>query len=349
MSKKMRVGLLYGGRSGEHEVSLQSGAAVKAHLDPERYDVIPIKIDKEGQWWSDESPVALLPIPKEGRLLYLDDHRFSEPIDVYVPILHGPLGEDGTIQGLMEMAEVAYVGSGVAASSVGMDKALMKQAFQAAGLPLLDYLVTTRREWERDRETLMKEIEGQIGYPCFVKPAALGSSVGISRVDSREELGPALDLAAKYHWKLIIEVGATPCQEVECSILGNEFPRASTVGEIVPGNVFYDYRAKYIDDNSQLIIPARIPAETVEQVRQMSIAAFQAIDGLGLARVDFFVCGQTVYLNEINTMPGFTRISMYPKLWEATGLSFSQLMDELIRLALDHHREKSRSLRTYEE
>ncbi|NLN17073.1 MAG: D-alanine--D-alanine ligase [Firmicutes bacterium] len=364
MTDKLRVAVLFGGRSGEHEVSLQSAAAVLANLDREAYEVMAIGIAKDGQWrlcppgggpwderwWEDGQRVALLPIPAEGRLYLLDEGRFGPQVDVFIPILHGPMGEDGTIQGLFELAGAAYVGAGVTGSAVGMDKDIMKRVFQAAGLPTARHMTIRRKEWEEDPDGSAAKIAASIGFPCFVKPVALGSSVGVSMVRDKGELERAMALAGKYHHRILIEVSALPCQEVECAVLGNESPEASIVGEIVPGNQFYDYRAKYIDDNSQLIIPARLSPGVEEKVKELAVKAFQAIDCMGMARVDFFVRPDgSVLVNEINTIPGFTRISMYPKLWEASGLTFSQLLDRLIKLALEHHREKSRSTLFYEE
>lgn len=364
MTDKLRVAVLFGGRSGEHEVSLQSSAAVLANLDRRAYEVMAIGIAKDGQWWlcpPEGGPregrwregarrVALLPIPAEGRLYFLDEGKWGPKVDVFMPILHGPMGEDGTVQGLLELAGVPYVGAGVTGSAVGMDKDIMKKVFQAAGLPTPKHMTMRRKEWEQDPEGSAAKIMAAIGFPCFVKPVALGSSVGISMAKNKEELIKAIGLAAKYHHRILIEVSAAPCQEVECAVLGNESPKASILGEIVPGGHFYDYRAKYIDDNSQLIIPARLAPETAAKVRELAVRVFQAVDCMGMARVDFFVRPDgSVLVNEINTIPGFTRISMYPKLWEATGLGFSGLLDRLIELALEHHREKGRSALFYED
>lgn len=364
MTDKLRVAVLFGGRSGEHEVSLQSAAAVLANLDRAAYEVMAIGITKEGQWWlcppgggPGEGPwweggrrVTLLPIPAEGRLYFLDEGKFGPQVDVFIPILHGPMGEDGTVQGLLELAGAAYVGAGVTGSAVGMDKDMMKKVFQAAGLPTARHMTIRRKEWEQDPEGSAAKIGATIGFPCFVKPVALGSSVGVSMARDEGELARAMELAGKYHHRILIEMSAAPCQEVECAVLGNESPKASIPGEIVPGNQFYDYRAKYIDDNSQLIIPARLSPEVEAKVKELAIRAFQAIDCMGMARVDFFVRPDgSILVNEINTIPGFTRISMYPKMWEASGIGFSSLLDRLIELALEHHREKSRSTLFYEE
>ena len=361
MNRRLRVGVLFGGRSGEHEVSLMSAEAIIRALDPQRYDVIPIGITKEGKWLIGADPLkalressgrladALTPAhlvvdPQEPGLapVQQEQGRGSNRIgvDVFFPVLHGPYGEDGTVQGLFELAGVPYVGSGVAASAVGMDKALMRDVFAAHGLPLLDWVVVTRFELERDPDAVVARVSDAIGFPCFVKPANLGSSVGVSKVHDPGQLMPALKEAARFDRKLLVEKAAVGYREVECSVLGNEEPIASIAGEIVPGGDFYDYRSKYLDDSSQLIIPARISAQAMEEVRRLAIAAFRAIDAAGLARVDFFVHPETeeILVNEINTMPGFTRISMYPKLWEASGIPFNELVDRLIELALERHR-----------
>src|SRR5690606_22843977 len=266
------------------------------------------------------------------------------PIDVFFPVLHGPYGEDGTIQGLLELAGVPYVGSGVAASAVGMDKALMKALFRQAGLPVVDYVVVTAAQWEQDRQAVRSKVQEDIGFPFFVKPANLGSSVGVSRVADPAQLDDAIALAFRYDLKALVERAAEDCREVEVSVLGNDFPEASIPGEIVPAAEFYDYRCKYLDDRSELIIPARISEDAAARVRAMALYAFRAIDAAGLARVDFFVHKETeeIWVNEINTMPGFTRISMYPKLWEASGLPYPQLIDRLIELALERPARRAR-------
>lgn len=366
--KKLRVGVIFGGRSGEHEVSLMSAESVMAAMDRERFEVVPIGISKEGRWLvggdaleklkrsltegssgrlipsafvADPSSPGLVPL-KEGGALAPGGEAQPERFDVIFPVLHGPYGEDGTVQGLFELGDVPYVGSGVAASAVGMDKALMKAVFESAGLPVLDWIQVKRKFIDARFDEILEEVGERLGYPCFVKPANLGSSVGVSRVDSPEALRPALLEAAKYDRKILVEKAAVGCREVECAVLGNDDPQVSVPGEIVPSGTFYDYRAKYIDGTSELIIPARLSEEAAAKVREMSKRAFLAIDGAGLARVDFFVHGETeeVWVNEINTMPGFTRFSMYPKLWEATGIPYSQLIERLIELALERHREK---------
>lgn len=376
MKKKLRVGVIFGGRSGEHEVSLMSAESVISAMDPERFDVVPIGITKEGQWLVgpdalpklkqtavEGGPPGLIPSafiadPASPGLVALEQERAPAPgafgqrqsFDVIFPVLHGPYGEDGTVQGLFELGDVPYVGCGVAASAVGMDKALMKAVFQAAGLPVLDWIQVKRSSIEDRYGEIAAEVAERLGFPCFVKPANLGSSVGVSRVDDPGGLRPALLEAAKYDRKILVEKAAAGCREVECAVLGNDDPQVSVPGEIVPSGTFYDYRAKYIDGSSELIIPARISEEAAAKVREMSRRAFLAIDGAGLARVDFFVHAETeeVWVNEINTMPGFTRFSMYPKLWEATGIPYSQLIERLIDLALERHAEKRRSRVTYE-
>jgi D-alanine-D-alanine ligase len=265
-------------------------------------------------------------------------------LDVILPVLHGTYGEDGALQGLLEMANVPYVGCGVLGSALGMDKEKMKMVFSSVGLPIVDYLVYRRNEWERSPETIMDAIEQHLGYPCFVKPVNLGSSVGINKAHDRGELEHAINVAAEYDRKIIIERGIN-CRELECAVLGNDEPLASVVGEVEASNEFYDYNAKYIDNKSQVIIPAAIPQATAEEVRRQAIKAFLALDLSGLARVDFFLEKETgqVYINEVNTLPGFTQISMYPKLWEASGLPYSQMLDRLIELAIERHGDKQRN------
>src|SRR6202453_4083355 len=375
--KKLRVGILFGGRSGEHEVSLLSANSILKAIDQSKYEVIPIGISKQGQWLTSTEAQRLLagntkPAPvllkssktKSIQLSAsadLTQHSTSlaQTLDVIFPVLHGTFGEDGTIQGLFELADIAYVGSGVLGSATGMDKSAMKQLFAAAGLPQTPHVNLLRSEWKADTKRCIKRIEKKLPYPVFVKPANLGSSVGISKVHGRSELAPAMDLAASYDRKLIIEQGvggpgAKP-RELEVAVLGNDTPEASVVGEIVPGAEFYDYEAKYLSDASVPIIPAKLTKAESKQIREMAVAAFRACDCAGLARVDFLMEPAVkaskgrkakparIYLNEINTMPGFTSISMYPKLWEATGLPYKQLIDRLIALALERHSEKQQT------
>jgi D-alanine-D-alanine ligase len=340
-------------------------------IDRGKYHVVPIGITKEGRWLASGDPLkaltsgepsesnhaALLAEPSQQGLMRLEDReqdriieavQVSE-IDVAFPILHGPYGEDGTVQGLLELAGIPYVGAGVAASAVGMDKILFKDIMQAHGLPVAPYLALKRQDWERSPEETLDRIESTIGYDCFVKPANLGSSVGITKAHDRAELGAALGEAAHYDRKMLVET-AVDAREIEISVLGNDQPIASVPGEIVPCNEFYDYEAKYIDAESELLIPAPIPEETAEKVRALAVQAYLAIDCAGMARADFLLDRSSgeVYVNELNTLPGFTPISMYPKLWEASGISYTQLIDRLIELALERGADKSRSATTYQ-
>lgn len=369
MADRLRIGVLFGGRSGEHEVSLMSAESIINALQGDKYEVVPIGIGRDGKWLIGKDPLsalreaakqgegplglepaAFLPDPSKPGLIALEGSVDSSPkaLDVVFPVLHGPYGEDGCIQGMLELAGVPYVGSGVAASSVGMDKALMKDIFRSHGFPVMDYVVLKRSSLA-EPESVSDMIEQRLGYPCFVKPANLGSSVGISKAVDRKSLMRALFDAARYDRKLIVEKAALDCREVECAILGNDEPEASVLGEIVPDGEFYDYEAKYVRGTSELIIPARVSKETTAKVQQLAKEAFLAIDGAGLSRVDFFVHkkSEAIYINEINTMPGFTRISMYPKLWEASGLSYPRLVDRLIDLALERRRDKDSSESDY--
>jgi D-alanine-D-alanine ligase len=370
MAKKVRVGLLFGGRSGEHEVSLMSARGVMGAIDRAKFEVVPIGITRQGRWLASGDPMkalssgvatesdlglllaepsrlGLMRVVDQGQEQVLSAVRVSQ-LDVVFPILHGPYGEDGTIQGLLELADIPYVGAGVAASAVGMDKALFKDIMCAHGLPVVAYLVIKRRAWEREPEETLAQIEAEIGYDCFVKPANLGSSVGISKAHNRSELCAALDEAARYDRKLLVE-NAIDAREIEVSVLGNDEPIASVPGEIVPCNEFYDYAAKYIDGESDLLIPAPIPPDTAQLIQRLAVQSYRAIDCAGMARADFLLDRQTekVYVNELNTLPGFTPISMYPKLWEASGISYTELIDRLIQLALERHADKSRSATEY--
>jgi D-alanine-D-alanine ligase len=369
---------MFGGRSGEHEVSIQSAKSIMAALDPARYEVVPIGITRAGNWVIGPQAVARLeaearialgasvsvdaaPSDEEAPLpsshlseaeaphpatipLDTDGEGWVRAIDVVFPALHGSYGEDGTIQGLLEVLDVPYVGAGVLASAAGMDKVVMKKLFAAAGLPQVEYTFYRRRDIEQDMDTVVQDIGERLGYPCFVKPANLGSSVGISKVKRAEDLPRALQIAARYDRKVIVERGLD-VREVEVAVLGNDEPQASLPGEIVPSNEFYDYRAKYVDGQSALIIPANLSPEITQEVRRLAVEAFKAIDCSGLARVDFFIERGTnrVLVNEINTMPGFTAFSMYPKLWEATGIPYSELLDRLIQLALERYEDKRRT------
>jgi D-alanine-D-alanine ligase len=392
--KKLRVGILFGGRSGEHEVSLLSAASVLNAIDKTKYEVVPIGITKEGRWLTSAEAEKLLngktpeneprhlragdpeatpaaavlaageavvvpPEPKKsgGSLAPFQTdpaltRRASDRainVDIIFPVLHGTFGEDGTIQGLLELADIPYVGAGVLGSAAGMDKDIMKALFRAAGLPIVKHVTFLRSEWETEPKKIQKFVEKNLRYPVFVKPANLGSSVGISKARDRRELGPAIEEAAKFDRKIVIEQGVGgkkhKAREIECSVLGNDKPRASVPGEIVPCKEFYDYNAKYLDEGSELIIPAKLTKSETKKVQEVAIRAFQAVDCSGLARVDFLMDAKTrkIYLNEINTMPGFTSISMYPKLWAASGLSYPELIGRLIQLGLEWHQDKKKN------
>lgn len=369
--KKLKIGILFGGKSGEHEVSFCSASSIIGAINPEKYEVIPIGITKEGYWLSPEASCqALLTGRVEGKetvcwesrtdkhQFIIVDHQdsnlscsFLEKLDVIFPVLHGPYGEDGTIQGLLELMNIPYVGSGVTASSLAMDKELMKKIFLQEGLPQTRWLMVKRKRWKNEPESVLAEIEKKMHYPLFVKPTNLGSSVGVSKVKKREELATALDKAALYDRKVLIEEGIENIIEVECSVLGNDEPEVSIIGEIKPAGEYYDYDAKYMDENTQLIIPAGIPDKVVQQIQRISKLAFLAIDAAGFARVDFFVQKRKksywIYLNEINTIPGFTRVSMYPKLWEKSGIGFSELIDKLIQLGLERYQDRLLNKKDY--
>ena len=357
--KRLRVGVLFGGRSGEHEVSLASAASVIRALDPEKYDVVPIGISKEGRWLVGTSAQKMLPeVLKFGERVILPpdpsaaalvplNHASAQPnvaVDVVFPVLHGTFGEDGTVQGLLELAGLPYVGAGVLGSAVGMDKDLQKRLFEQADLPVVPFLAIRRSEWENDRAGVKNQIKKKLRFPIFVKPATLGSSVGMTRVANAQEIGAAMDLAAEFGLKIIVERGIVG-REIEVSVLGNDDVRASIPGEIVPHREFYDYTAKYLEEGTRLIIPAKLTKKQVAQFQDYAVRAFRAIDGTGMARCDFFLENRTgkIYVNELNTIPGFTSISMYPKLWEASGLPYTELIDKLIELAFELHREKART------
>ena len=373
--RSLRVGVLFGGRSGEHEVSLNSARNVMEALAKAGHTVVPIGITPQGHWLTTENPLAQLTGAVEatanhGTVLLNGSTNGSSngnhdswallpqahedaplpTIDVIFPVLHGTYGEDGTVQGLLEMANLPYVGCGVLASAVAMDKAVTKQLFAQVGLRQADYEVVLRRQWRNEPSKVIAHLEAALPYPMFVKPANLGSSVGISKVHDHSELAPALDLACRYDRKLIIEQGIPHAREVEVSVLGNDEPIVSGVGEIVPANEFYDYAAKYLTDDSKLLIPAPVSPAIVAEVQAMALKAFRTVDGSGLARVDFLLdnASQTLYLNEINTMPGFTRHSMYPKLWEATGVSYPELVDRLLALALERYEDRAENCTTRE-
>ena len=367
---RLRVGVVYGGRSGEHEVSVASAASIFRHLDPARYEAVPIRIEKSGRWvLAARAPQAIsaadvleqpstvaqvAPSGVEGQTR-TEALQPVEPsavltasgLDVVFPVLHGPYGEDGTVQGLLELANVPYVGAGVLGSAVGMDKAVMKTLFAAHGLPIVRHAVVLRREWTDGAQAATARVAGTLRYPVFVKPANLGSSVGISKARSDAEFAQAMALALEYDRKVVVEAAVPHAREIECAVLGNDDPQASVPGEIIPSREFYDYEAKYLDEGSRLLIPAPLGPDQAATVRQLAIAAFRAVEGAGMARVDFLLAGdsQALFVNEVNTIPGFTTISMYPKLWDASGLSYPALLDRLIALALERHAEKQQ-LRT---
>ncbi len=361
LDSKLRLGLLFGGRSCEHEVSLMSARNIYQALDPDRFEVRLIGISKDGQWLLDYDvkSIQASSVESDGLLPVALDYagdksltarkqpiRGAEqlgPLDVIFPVLHGPFGEDGTVQGLLELADIAYVGSGVAGSAVGMDKGIANMVFEAEGIPQAKFKQFRVAQWEADPEAVYESLSADLSYPMFVKPANLGSSVGISKVSDPRSLAAAFAQAAQFDIKIVVEESLENCHEVEVSILGNEAPQASTVGEIVPGGEFYDYSDKYLDGTAQLLIPARISDAQAKQVQDYAIRAFKAVDAAGLARVDFFASKDSsdVYINEINTMPGFTNISMYPKLWEASGIGYADLIEMLIELALERRRRKN--------
>jgi len=368
--RKIRVGIVYGGRSGEHEVSLASATSVMANLDSDKYEAVPIGITREGSWLLGTRPQQLLAAergeheehdeetepsravtltgdPRLRRLIPVEQGEElgnEGALDVIFPVLHGTYGEDGALQGLLEMANMPYVGCGVLGSALGMDKEKMKMIFQRVGLPVGDFLVYRRSAWERAPEPILDAVEQRLGYPNFVKPVNLGSSVGVNKAHDRAELLHFINEAAEYDRKIIIEKGIN-CRELECAVLGNDEPIVSVVGEVISSNEFYDYRAKYINNQSQTVIPADIPQALADEVRRQATLAFQSLDLSGLARVDFFLERETnqVYINEVNTMPGFTAISMYPKLWEASGLPYKELLDRVIELAIERHADQQRN------
>jgi D-alanine-D-alanine ligase len=386
--KKLRIGILFGGRSGEHEVSLLSAASILDAIDKDKYEVVPIGITKEGRWLTaahaekllrgefssakhlragdpEATPGAALlakgqsivipPVPGDSLAPFesnipqrrLEDRAIN--VDVVFPVLHGTFGEDGTIQGLLELADLAYVGSGVLGSAAGMDKDVMKRLFRDARLAIVGHLTFLRDDWQKDRKRVRKEVEKKLNYPVFVKPANLGSSVGVGKARDRRELEKAMDAAAAYDRKLIVEEGVggkdRKAREIECSVLGNDRPEASIAGEVIPCKDFYDYEAKYLTEGSELVIPAKLSKKQMQQVQDMAVRAFLAVDCAGMARVDFLIDPRTekIYVNEVNTIPGFTAISMYPKLWAASGLPYPKLIDRLIQLALERHAEKKKT------
>ncbi len=369
--QKIRVGIIFGGRSGEHEVSLKSAHSVMGALDKEKYEVVPIGIDKNGRWLTGNvmatladgkngsNRATLLPDPNSSALMQMESGELETAgltavshLDVIFPVLHGPYGEDGTVQGLLELAGIPYVGAGVVGSAVGMDKAIFKHVMVANEIPILPWLLVTRREWLEEETAVLDQIEAQLSYPVFTKPANLGSSVGICKCSNRAELAAGMADAVQYDRRIVIEQGID-VRELEVSVLGNEQPIASVVGEIQPRRDFYDYVAKYLsepgsEEDSELIIPAKLAEETAVQIRALAVQAYKAIDCAGLGRVDLMMDKQNgnIYMNEINTIPGFTQISMYPKLWEATDISYSELLDRLIDLAIERHEEKESLTKT---
>ena len=374
MAKKIRVGVIFGGRSGEHEISLRSARSVIEAIDSRKYLAVPIAISPEGRWLSPAVSAGLLPAAaqrrisgevagKEGALtVFADPSRkglvayeggraADEKIDVIFPVMHGTYGEDGTIQGLLEMAGLPYVGCGVLASSTGMDKVAMKSLFRDAGLPVCKYAWFLRSEWERDGAGVARRVERELGYPCFVKPANLGSSVGVTRADGREALKKSIELAAQYDRKVLVEEGVDG-REIECAVMGNDEPEASLPGEYVihrKGSEFLDYTEKYSDTGHvEFVVPARVPKRTAELIRRTAVRAFKALDCSGLARVDFFLEreGGRLLVNELNTIPGLTDVSGFPKMWEASGVPFAQVIDRLIQLAFERHEDKLRNKTT---
>jgi D-alanine-D-alanine ligase len=356
--RKLRIGVVFGGRSREHEVSLASAASVLGAIDQERYEVVPMGIAKDGHWLVGGDPLralaeasgvqlALPPapataVPAETGLARVATAGglpagIAARLDVVFPVLHGPYGEDGTVQGLLELADLPYVGAGVLASAVGMDKATMKAVFGAHGLPIVPHVVVLRHDWAAGADAVARRVAAEIGYPCFVKPSNLGSSVGISKVRAAGDLAAAAAVAFAHDRKILIERGVA-AREIEVSVLGNDHPEASVPGEILPGKEWYDYEAKYTDGIAKVLIPAPLPAELAAEFRRLAVRAFQAIDAAGLARVDFFLEDEErIWVNEINTLPGFTRFSAYPRLWEASGLPYARLIDRLIQLAVERH------------
>jgi D-alanine-D-alanine ligase len=357
-NKRLRVGVLFGGRSGEHEVSLASAASVIRGLDPAKYEPVPIAITKEGHWrigvgaqkmlpevLRGGDPVMMTADPTDASLMPLKGGGAGQHLDVIFPVMHGTFGEDGTIQGLLDLAGLPFVGAGVLGSAIGMDKDVAKRLLQVAKIPVVPWITVHRHDWEKNPKQIQRAIESKFKYPLFVKPATLGSSVGMTKVHSRAELAPALSLAAEFAMKILVEK-AMVAREIEVSVLGNHDPKASIPGEIVPHREFYDYTAKYLEDGTQLLIPAKLKAAQVKTIQSLAVAAFRALELSGMARVDFFLEKRApgkLFLNEVNTIPGFTSISMYPKLWEASGIPFHELIDRLIALALEQHAEKART------
>ncbi len=358
--KRISVAVVFGGMSGEHEVSLQSAASIIAALNKKKYEVLPVRVEKTGRWAVDAQMLAapkdsqtltakestretrlLAPGSARGALL-AGDAATAERVDIVFPIVHGTGGEDGALQGLMELSGLPYVGSGILGSAIGMDKVAQKKLLERDGFPVAPYVHFRASDWKKNANAIVSEIEKSLNYPCFVKPANLGSSVGVSKAHHRKELRAGIEDALTYDSKIMVEKAVLKCREIECGVLGNDKPRASVLGEVIPSNEFYDYAAKYVDGKSQVIIPADLPKQVSENIRAMALKAFRTLDISGFARVDFFVERTTneVYINEVNTLPGFTSISMFPMLWEASGVPYAELLDELITLGLARDRER---------
>jgi len=370
---RIKIGVIFGGRSGEHEVSIVSAQSVMKFLDKKKYDVIPIAITKQGAWLAGPQAVNLLkagikkmakksilaPDPTERGIINIEEKKTTKflskfqpqiKMDVIFPVLHGTYGEDGTIQGLMELANIPYIGANVLGSAVGMDKIIQKDLFKNANLPIVKYIWFLTKEWKKNSLIILRRIEKELKYPVFIKPVNLGSSVGISKANNKNQLKKAINLASQFDRKVIVEEGVRNVREIEVSVLGNDYPKASIAGEIIPSNDFYDYDAKYIDGKSLAHIPAKISKSIMQKIQTTAINAFKILDLCGMARVDFFLTKKTnkVYLNEVNTIPGFTSISMYPKLWEESGLTYPKLLDELIHLAIERHKEKNQLKTSFE-
>jgi D-alanine-D-alanine ligase len=364
MHPKLKIGVLFGGRSAEHEVSIVSATSVINALDKSKYDIVPIGISKEGRWLSavnviqllrDKSPIeqfpehVLLPDPRKQSLVNISGAfpQNGQKVDVIFPVIHGTFGEDGTIQGLFELADIAYVGAGVLGSAVGMDKVIAKQLLEHAGIPVAKGIAFLYSQYEKNEKELIADIERKLKYPCFVKPPNQGSSVGISKAHNRRELVAAIHLAGEYDRKVLVEKAVTKPREIELSVMGNDDPVVSLPGEIIPSNEFYDYDAKYVDGKSDAHIPAKLPKTLIKKLQQTALKAYKVLDCAGMARVDFLVQRNgKIFLNEINTLPGFTSISMYPKMWEASGVSYSELLDKLIGFAIERHQAKKK-LKTF--
>lgn len=365
MSSKTRVAVVFGGRSGEHEVSIVSAKNIIEAMSPEKYDVFPVGITKEGKWltgshainafktgdYSGLTEVTLNTKSGSNELIHLEKGEYKGiKIDIFFPALHGPYGEDGTIQGLFEIANVPYTGCGVLASSVGMDKLITKALWEQAGLPVIPYIGINKRAWDNDPDEVMTRVEHELHFPVFVKPSNMGSSVGVTKVKKKDELKNAIDLACEFDHRILIEKGLE-VRELECAVLGNDEPVAAHVGEVIVGREFYDYKDKYVEGKSRTEAPADIPRRLEEKIQKIAIRAYKVLDCCGLARVDSFYDRKTkeILINEINTMPGFTKISMYPQMWEASGVSYPELIDRIIELGFDQFKKKSQKKISFEE